>query len=148
MAKKKVAPKRSERMERGMKLLKRMGREELMREQKETYPDLYNITVGHLFGDIWTRPHLSLRDRQLATLAAGIALARPTGNHSHYHSALHIGITKEELMELIIHVGHYAGWPTIGLATRQLNKVLAADASRKRKHKPGKMRELSEAWER
>ena len=45
MAKKKVAPKRSERMERGMKLLKRMGREELMREQKETkeYKHLPNI---------------------------------------------------------------------------------------------------------
>lgn len=136
------------RMKRGTKLLKKMGRDGLLEGQKETYPDLYELTVGHLFGDIWTRPHLSLRDRQLITIAAGVALARPTGNHSHYHSALHIGITREELMELIIHVGHYAGWPTIGLATRQLNKVLAADASRKKKHKPGKMRELSEAWER
>ena len=136
------------RMKRGTKLLKKMGRDGLLESQKETYPDLYEITVGHLFGDIWTRPHLSLRDRQLITIAAGVALARPTGNHSHYHSALHIGITREELMELIIHVGHYAGWPTIGLATRQLNKVLAADASRKRKHKSGNMRELSEAWER
>ena len=148
MAKKKVAPKRSERMERGMKLLKRMGREELMREQKETYPDLYNITVGHLFGDIWTRPHLSLRDRQLATLAAGIALARPTGNHSHYHSALHIGITKEEIMELILHVGHYAGWPTIGLAMRQFNKVLKAAEANKKGGKRKGVDELSREWER
>ena len=128
MAKKKVAPKRSERMERGMKLLKRMGREELMREQKETYPDLYNITVEHLFGDIWTRPHLSLRDRQLATLAAGIA--------------------KEEIMELILHVGQYAGWPTIGLAMRQFNKVLKAAEANKKGGKRKGVDELSRECER
>ena len=68
------------RMKRGTKLLKKMGRDGLLQSQKETYPDLYEMTVGHLFGDIWTRPHLSLRDRQLITIAAGVALARPTGN--------------------------------------------------------------------
>ena len=136
-----------ERMKRGTRLLKRMGREGLLTQQKETYPDLYELSLGHLFGDIWTRPHLSLRDRQLITLAANIALARTTGNHSHYHSALHIGITREEIMELIIHVGHYAGWPTIGLAVRQLNKVLEVDAARKKGRKPKKMQDLAAAWE-
>ena len=136
-----------ERMKRGARLLKRMGREGLLTQQKETYPDLYELSLGHLFGDIWTRPHLSLRDRQLITLAANIALARTTGNHSHYHSALHIGITREEIMELIIHVGHYAGWPTIGLAVRQLNKVLEVDAARKKGKKSKKMKDLAAAWE-
>ena len=136
-----------DRMKRGTKLLKRMGREGLLTQQKETYPDLYELSLGHLFGDIWTRPHLSLRDRQLITLAANIALARTTGNHSHYHSALHIGITREEIMELIIHVGHYAGWPTIGLAVRQLNKVLEVDAARKKGKKSKKMKDLAAAWE-
>jgi 4-carboxymuconolactone decarboxylase len=64
------------RMKRGTKLLKKMGRDGLLEGQKENYPDLYEMTVGHLFGDIWTRPHLSLRDRQLITIAAGVALAR------------------------------------------------------------------------
>jgi len=86
-----------ERMKRGTKLLKQMGREGLLAQQKETYPDLYELSLGHLFGDIWTRPHLSLRDRQLITLAANIALARTTGNHSHYHSALHIASQERRL---------------------------------------------------
>jgi 4-carboxymuconolactone decarboxylase len=146
--KKRAANPYDERMRRGTKLLKRMGREGLLDDQKSTYPALYDLAVGHLFGDIWTRPHLTLRDRQLITLAANVALARTTGNHSHYHSALHIGITKEEILELIIQVGHYAGWPTIGLATRQLNKVLAADAARTKKNKPNNMKELAAAWER
>ena len=113
-----------ERYKRGMALLRKMGREELMLDQKELSPELYELSVGHLFGDVWARPGLSLRERQLVTLAANIALARPTGNHSHYRSAEHIGITREEIVEVIIQVGHYAGWPTISNAVRQYNAVI------------------------
>jgi alkylhydroperoxidase/carboxymuconolactone decarboxylase family protein YurZ len=56
-------------------MLKKMGRQDTMFDQKDLYPELYDLSVGHLFGDIWTRPHLSLRERQLITLAANIAMA-------------------------------------------------------------------------
>jgi 4-carboxymuconolactone decarboxylase len=117
-----------ERFQRGMDLLKKMGRENLMMEQKALSPDLYEMSVGHLFGDVWARPGLSLRDRQLVTLAANIAMARPTGNFSHYRSAEHIGITREEIMEVIIQVGHYCGWPTISNAVRQYTAVIQEEA--------------------
>ena len=76
---KKAAAKRDydARFERGMRVLKKMGRENLMLNQKALYPDMYDMSVGHLFGDVWGRPGLSLRERQLVTLAANIALARP-----------------------------------------------------------------------
>ena len=127
-----------DRYKRGMKLLKKMGREDLMLEQKELLPDMYEISVGHLFGDVWARPGLSLRERQLVTLAANIALARPTGNFSHYRSAEHIGITKREICEVILQVGHYAGWPTISNAVRQYTAVLKEQAEIKKgkKKKP------------
>lgn len=112
------------RFERGMRVLKRMGRENLMLNQKALYPDLYEMSVGHLFGDVWGRPGLSLRDRQLVTLAANIALARPSGNHSHYLSSMHLGITKQEICEVMIQVGHYAGWPTLSNAVRQFSEIL------------------------
>ncbi|MCZ7383338.1 MAG: carboxymuconolactone decarboxylase family protein [Candidatus Methanoperedens sp.] len=121
-----------DRYKRGMAVLKKMGREKLMLEQKALCPDMYDISVGHLFGDIWARPGLSLRERQLVTLAANIALARPSGNYSHYRSAQHIGITKEEICEVILQVGHYAGWPTLSLATRQFTEVLKEEADRKK----------------
>lgn len=117
----------AKRRKRGMDLLKKMGREKLMRDQQALYPDLYEMSVGHLFGDVWARPGLSLRDRQLVTLAANIALCRPTGNFSHYRSAKHIGVTHEEIMEIIIQVGHYAGWPTMANAVRQYSMVLEED---------------------
>ena len=68
---------KKKRYKRGMDLLKKMGREELMLNQKALSPELYEMSVGHLFGDVWARPGLSLRERQLVTLAANIALARP-----------------------------------------------------------------------
>ena len=127
-----------ERYKRGMNLLKKMGREHLMLEQKALCPDMYEISVGHLFGDIWARPGLSLRDRQLVTLAANIALARATGNYSHYRSAQHIGITKQEICEVILQVGHYAGWPTLSNAVRQFTAVLKEDAANKKSKKKRK----------
>lgn len=128
-----------QRFKRGYDLLKKMGREELMLEQKALMPEMYEISVGHLFGDIWARPGLSLRDRQLVTLAANIALARPSGNYSHFRSAKHIGISQREICEVILQVGHYAGWPTLAHAVRQYTEVLKEEADRKkgrRKRKP------------
>jgi 4-carboxymuconolactone decarboxylase len=117
---------RKERFDRGMAVLKKMGRENLMTEQKALSPDLYDMSVGHLFGDVWSRPGLSLRERQLVTLA-----------DSHYRSAEHIGITREEIMEVIIQVGHYCGWPTISNAVRQYTAVIQEEedikAGRKQK---------------
>jgi 4-carboxymuconolactone decarboxylase len=125
------------RMKKGLEVLKEMGRLETMMNQKALYPELYDLSVGYLFGEIWSRPHLSIRDRELITLAANIALARPAGTHSHYRSAQHLGFTKEEIMETIIHVGHYAGWPAIAHAIIQYEQVLKEDAA---KAKGGKKR--------
>lgn len=126
MKKTKAGTKRdyAERYKRGMDVLRKMGRENLMMNQKALYPDMYEMSVGHLFGDVWGRPGLSLRDRQLVTLAANIAMARPTGNHSHYLSAMHLGITQREIIEVMIQVGHYTGWPTLSNAVRQFTEIL------------------------
>lgn len=126
------------RRKRGMDLLKKMGREELMLEQKALLPDMYEMSVGHLFGDVWARKGLSLRERQIVTLASNIALCRPTGNYSHYRSAKHIGITHREICEIMIQVGHYAGWPAISNAVRQYTAVLEEEKEikRGRKKKP------------
>ncbi len=126
------------RFERGMRVLRKMGRENLMLNQKALYPEMYEMSVGHLFGDVWGRPGLSLRERQLVTLAANIALARPSGNHSHYLSSMHLGITKREICEVMIQVGHYAGWPALSNAVRQFTDILDEQKQMKRAKKLGK----------
>ena len=56
----------------GLKKMKEMGREDTMLNQRKISEDMYQLSVGALFGDIWNRPHLSLRDRQLITMAAAL----------------------------------------------------------------------------
>ena len=122
----------AKRMKRGFETIKKMGfPQDKMMKQKETYPDLYDLTVGHLFGDIWSRPHLSLRDRELITIASIVAHGRP-GAVSHFRSAMNSGISKEQLMELIIHVGAYAGWPVMTPAVMQFNEAMAENAKAKK----------------
>ena len=111
----------------GIEQMKLMGRENTMLDQAEISEDMYRMSVGFLFGEIWQRPHLTLRERQLITLAANIAMSRPTGAHSHYRSAKHIGVTHEEICEVMMHVGMYTGWPCIAHATKQYLEVLAED---------------------
>jgi len=126
------------RFERGMKVLKKMGRENLMLNQRDLLPEMYEMSVGHLFGDVWGRPGLSLRDRQLVTLAANIAMARPTGNHSHYLSSMHLGISKREIIEIMIQVGHYTGWPTLSNSVRQFTEILEEKKKMDRAKKLGR----------
>lgn len=115
------------RMKRGLALLKKLGpRGPGLMVQKKLYPDLYQLTVGHLFGDIWTRPHLTLRERQIITLAVNIALVRPRGTPPHLRSALHLGFTKAQIAEIIIHAGAYAGWSAMGHAAHEFAEVLGA----------------------
>ena len=128
----------AQRMKKGFEVLKKMGRENTMMNQKEYYPDLYDLSVGYLFGEIWSRPHLTLRERQLVTLAANIAMARPNGNHSHYLSSLHLGITKREICEVMIQVGHYTGWPTLSLAVRQFSDIMEEQKEAAKAKKAGR----------
>ena len=120
----------AQRMKKGFEILKKMGRENTMMNQMEYYPDLYKLSVGYLFGEIWSRPHLTLRERQLVTLASNIALARPHGTHSHYRSAKRLGFTHEQIMEVMIQVGMYAGWPAVAHALIQYEEVHKEDAAK------------------
>ena len=119
-----------ENIQRGLKLLKEMGRENTLFEQEDTSDDMYRLSVGYLFGEIWSRPNLTLRERQIVTLAANIAMARPSGTHSHYRSAKKVGLTHEEIIEIMIQVGAYAGWPAMAHANRQYREVLAEDRAK------------------
>jgi alkylhydroperoxidase/carboxymuconolactone decarboxylase family protein YurZ len=53
---------------------------------------------------------------------------------------MHLGITKKEICEVILQVGHYAGWPALSHATRQFTEVLEEDAKTKKKEKKKKKR--------
>ncbi|MDF5753107.1 carboxymuconolactone decarboxylase family protein [Spongiactinospora sp. TRM90649] len=87
-------------------------------------PKLVELTDGVLFGDIWERPGLSPRDRSLVTVAALVALYRTGQLEAHLRIALGNGLTKDELIEAIIHLAFYAGWPNAMTAITTLRSLV------------------------
>jgi 4-carboxymuconolactone decarboxylase len=94
---------------------------------REIAPHLAEITDDVVFGDIWERTQLSKRDRSLITVAALTALYRTDQLRSHIRNALHNGVTREELGEVITHMAVYAGWPTAVNAAQVAKEVFAED---------------------
>ncbi|MCS6910267.1 MAG: carboxymuconolactone decarboxylase family protein [Anaerolineales bacterium] len=86
-------------------------------------PKLAELTDAVLFGDVWARPELSLRDRSLVTVAALIANGNTEQLSGHLRRAKENGLTESELAEVIIHLAFYAGWPRAMSAVRVAREV-------------------------
>ncbi len=89
-------------------------------------PALADYTDNVLFGDVWERPQLSLRDRSLVTVACLVSLYRIHEMPFHFKRALENGVTREELIEAITHLAFYAGWPAASTALPIARKVFEA----------------------
>ena len=75
-------------------------------------PDLAKYTIEFPFGDIYQRPGLSLKKRELATVAALTALGNCQPQLKvHINGALNVGCTPKEITEVIIQMAVYAGFP-------------------------------------
>ena len=86
-------------------------------------PEMMRHTMTHLFGDVWQGEELSIQERSLATCATLVALAREAEQRLHFRGARNLGIERDKLEGLIVHVGHYAGWPVAVSALRTLDAV-------------------------
>ncbi len=74
-------------------------------------PGLVGFTDDVLFGQAWTRPELSPRDRSLVTVAALTTAGNTEQLTYHLGLARENGVTVTELTEAITHLAFYAGWP-------------------------------------
>ncbi|ANE79174.1 4-carboxymuconolactone decarboxylase [Mycobacterium adipatum] len=85
----------------------------------------FDLTVEHLFGTIWTRPGLSMRDKRLLTLAAVTAVGNSDLAEIQVNAALHNGeITAEELKEVAVFLTHYLGFPLGSKLDGAVSKVV------------------------
>src|SRR5436189_923045 len=99
--------------------------EEMIKKIRDFAPKLMELNDEVLFGDIWERPGLFKRDRSLITVATLVALYRVNELPSHILRARQNGISKDELVELFIHLAFYAGWPSAITAVRTAMDLLA-----------------------
>src|SRR5258708_2102398 len=79
---------------------------------KDISPELGRFVTEFAFGDIYSRPGLDLKTRQLLTIASLITLGNAQPQlKSHIKGALNVGCTKQEIIETILQMAVYAGFP-------------------------------------
>lgn len=92
-----------------------------------SYPDLSNSI---LFGDLWQRPHLSVRERRLVVLTLLAAYGRDEPMSYHLHGALESGdLDADALHELVVQLAFYAGWPTSSTLFQAVERAVADRAA-------------------
>ncbi len=70
------------------------------------------FTVDHLFGEVWTRPGLDIRDRRLMTIGVLAAQGLAPLIEIQFQSALdREELTEDQVRETVAHLTHYIGWP-------------------------------------
>ena len=118
----------SERYERGWTLLKTIdgeAGERVIASLQEVAPDLARYVIEFGFGDVYARDVLSLKEREIATVAALTALGNAQPQLKvHLHGALNVGCSREEVVEVLIQMAVYAGFPAALNGIAALKEVL------------------------
>lgn len=114
----------NERFVRGWEKLKEIdgeAGERVIESLKDIAPDLARYVIEFPFGDIYSRTGLDLKCREIATVAALTALGNAEPQLKvHIHGALNVGCSRQEVVETIIQMAVYAGFPAA------LNGIFAA----------------------
>jgi 4-carboxymuconolactone decarboxylase len=105
----------SERFITGQKMLQKVdgkGGDAVVESLQDIAPDFARYLLEFPFGDIYSRPGLDLRSREIATVAALTALGNAAPQLKvHIGAALHVGLTQDEIVEVIMQMAVYAGFP-------------------------------------
>jgi 4-carboxymuconolactone decarboxylase len=122
-------PSRQRRYELGMDELTRIDGEagrNVIDSLADISPELGYQTVAWAFGDMYRRPQLLPRDRQLVTLGMLTALGGCEPQLDvHINASLNVGLTQQEIVEALLHAAVYCGIPKSINATLVAKKVFA-----------------------
>jgi 4-carboxymuconolactone decarboxylase len=113
-----------ERHERGRQRFLEVHDEKALRAV-EGLGELGQQIVSYVYGDLYTQPALTDRDRELGAVVALTALGRSSQLPQHLRAALKAGLTEAELREAIMLTASIAGFPPAMNATATLKNVLA-----------------------
>jgi 4-carboxymuconolactone decarboxylase len=92
-------------------------------------PDFARLLIEFPFGDIYSRPGLDLRSREIAVVAALTAMGNAAPQLKvHIQGALNVGVTRAEVVEVIMQMAVYAGFPAALNGLAAAREVFAAEA--------------------
>ena len=105
----------SERFRKGLKMLDSINGangKRIMRMLKDISPDMARFVIEFPYGDIYSRPGLDLKTRELITIASLVTLGFASSElKAHIRNALNAGCTQKEIVETIMQMCVYAGFP-------------------------------------
>ncbi len=99
------------------------GESELMPAERLA-PEFFELASSFCFGGFWSRPGLDMRSRSLCTVAQLAALGRANELKIHLRGALHLGISQQELVEVLMQTSQYAGIPAAVAALNAAAEIL------------------------
>lgn len=92
--------------------------------------DFVEMTVDHLFGEVWANGSMSVRERRLLLIGLLLGSGQPDVVGLQLDCAVDIGeLSIDELREIVVFVAHYAGW---SVAARMNTKVEELAAKQRR----------------
>ncbi|WP_027417123.1 carboxymuconolactone decarboxylase family protein [Aneurinibacillus terranovensis] len=102
-----------ERYEKGLASLQQLLGKEFapLEAVRQFYPGLAELIVCNGFGDIYSRPGLDIKQRELVSLSSLISQGAVEQLDFHIDAALNVGLTPKEIVEVIIHCTAYVGFP-------------------------------------
>ena len=122
-----------DRKQRGEKLLERMIGSEQAAQMREAWqgvsPDLDSYIVEFLAGEIWSRQQLDLRTKSLVTISALAAMGRTLALELNIRIALGNGATRQEIIETLLQIAPYAGFPAAWEGLALANEVFKQNGS-------------------
>lgn len=86
-------------------------------------PQLADFNDRVLFGEVWTEPTLSQRERSLITISNLLTMYRVNELPFHFRKGLENGLSREEIIAVITHLAFYAGWPPAMTALKIARQV-------------------------
>jgi 4-carboxymuconolactone decarboxylase len=105
----------NDRYDRGFEKLKEIdgeSGERVIESLKDISPDFARYLIEFPFGDIYSRKELDLKSREIATVAALVAMGNAFPQLKvHIHGALNVGCSQTEVVEVIIQMAVHAGFP-------------------------------------
>ena len=94
----------------------------------DTTAAFQDLLTRYAWGEIWSRPGLDRRTRSVVTLAVLAALHHDTELAMHVRAARRNGLTRDEIVEVLLQVAVYAGVPAANRAFAVAQPVLAEEA--------------------
>lgn len=103
------------RYERGLEKLREIdgeAGERVLDSLSDIAPDFARYLIEFPFGDIYCRPGLDLKSREIAVVAALTAMGNAAPQLKvHIQGAVNVGVSREEIVETIMQMAIYAGFP-------------------------------------